>query len=102
MTEQERLVLVEAWLPDARLWVRRSSDKFDDELRQTLGACVLGLWGAGVRKIFAEDPLLKQAAKLYVKGNFGYDEQSEKWNAAYEHLKASLSLSDDYRGSANG
>ena len=40
--------------------------------------------------------LIQQAVKLYLKAHFGYDDQPEKWEAAYERLKAALSLSSDY------
>ena len=88
-------------LPDARKWVRRSSAKLDDEIRQTIAACVLDMRNAGIIKIAVDDPLIQQAAKLYLKAQFGYDDKSEKWMAAYEHLKAALSLSSEYTSPAS-
>lgn len=85
-----------AILPEARLWLRKTSESLDAEITQTVAACMLDLSGVGVKKIKAKDPLIRQAAKLYLKGEFGYGDKPEKWATAYEHLKAALSLSGDY------
>lgn len=96
MTINAAIAIAEILLPEARRWVRRSSDNLDEEIRQTTAACILDLKNAGVVNFDAEDPLLQQAAKLYLKAQFGFNEDSAKWEAAYEHLKAALSLSSDY------
>ena len=44
----------------------------------------------------AGDPLITRAIVLYAKANFGYSEDSEKYRAAYDYLKCSLSLAGDY------
>jgi hypothetical protein len=80
----------------AKLWLRISSDKLDDELTQTIEACKLDLSNSGVRKLDTSDALIKQAVKLYCKAQFGYDGGSDEFSKAYEHLKAALSLSGDY------
>lgn len=96
MTAMEAITMAERLLPAARLWVRKSKTNLDDEIRQTVAACFMDLKNAGVVNFNAEDPLLQQAAKLYTKAHFGYDDDPAKWEAAYEHLKAALSLSGDY------
>lgn len=85
-----------AMLPEARLWLRKSTESLDAEITQTVAACMLDLSTAGVKKIKAKDPLIRQASKLYLKSQFGYGEKPERWAAAYEHLKAALSLSGEY------
>lgn len=96
MTAKEAMTLAEDLLVPAKAWVRKTLPNFDDEVRQTVAACFLDLQNAGVVNFSAADPLLQQAAKLYTKAHFGYDSESEKWEQAYEHLKAALSLSSDY------
>ena len=96
MTIKVAMAIAEVLLPDARLWVRKSSDNLDNEIIQTTAACMLDLKNAGVVNFKSEDPILQQAAKLYLKAQFGFSEDSAKWEAAYEHLKAALSLSSDY------
>ena len=96
MTAQDALAIGAKLLPDARKWVRRSTSTLDDEIKQTVAACMLDMKGAGIVNIDSEDPLIQQAAKLYLKAHFGYDDTPEKWEQAYERLKASLSLNSSY------
>ena len=88
--------LAEKLLPEARKWIRRSVSNLDTEIQQTVAACLLDLKNVGVVNFREDDPLLQQAVKLYLKAQFGYDDKSEKWEEAYEHLKALLSLSGEY------
>ena len=88
--------LAEKLLPEAKKWIRKSVSNLDTEIQQTVAACMLDLKNAGVANFREDDPLLQQAAKLYLKAHFGYDDKSEKWEAAYERLKAALSLSGEY------
>ena len=88
--------IAEKLLPDAKLWIRKTSASLDAEVKQTTAACLLDLKNVGVVNVKVNDPLIQQAAKLYLKAQLGYDDKSEKWEAAYEHLKAALSLCSDY------
>ena len=56
-------------LPEAKLWLRRSTDSLVREVVQTVAACLMDLGVVGVKNIDAEDPLIQQAAKLYLKAN---------------------------------
>lgn len=96
MTICEAKNLAEKLLPDARKWIRKSASNLDAEIQQTVAACMLDLKNAGIVVFRDGDPLLQQAAKLYLKAQFGFNEDSAKWEIAYEHLKAALSLSSDY------
>jgi len=96
MTIVQATEFAAALLPEARTWLRRSSGNLDEEIRQTAAAAYLDMRNVGIARLSAEDPLIKQAVKLYLKAHFGYDDQPEKWEAAYERLKAALSLSSDY------
>ena len=101
MTIQVAYQIAEELLPDAKVWIRKTVSNLDGEVKQTVAACMPDLKNAGIVNFNAKDPLLQQAAKLYLKAQFGYDDKSEKWEAAYEHLKAALSLSSDYTEAAN-
>lgn len=83
-------------LPEAKLWLRRSTDSLDSEVEQTVAACLMDLGVVGVKNINAEDPLIQQAAKLYLKANFGYDDNAERWQLFYNRLKDFLSSSSAY------
>lgn len=83
-----------------KLWIRGLSigSVLDEEIWQDVLACCADLKIAGVVKTDLDDPLIQQAVKLYCKAHFGYEEESEKFQQAYDALKASLSLSGDYNG----
>ena len=86
--------------------LRVKTAAFDDEIQDRIDSCK-GDWrfcGVNVREdapaegkeAAAGDPLITRAIVLYAKANFGYSEDSEKYRAAYDYLKCSLSLAGDY------
>lgn len=88
-------------LSPVKQWLRIVTDALDDELIQTIKACELDLINGGVAKVESSDPVVQQAVKLYCKAMFGYESESEKFAAAYEHLKAALALSGIYNKEAD-
>lgn len=79
------------------LRIRRDNTAFDDEVADLIAACKADLRKHGVVKISESDPLIKQAVKLYCKGNFGYGgDDAERFQKSYESLANSLSLCGDY------
>lgn len=85
-----------ALVTEAKKWLRISASSEDDEIGQTINACLADLSNAGVIKIDTSDALIRQAIKLYLKSQYGYDADAEKFSKSYEFLKSSLSLSGDY------
>ena len=85
------LDLVKQWLR-----IRSDNTAFDAELRGLIDACKQDLRRRGV-KAADNDPLIKQAVKLYCKANFGYGgSDAERFQKSYESLANSLSLCGDY------
>ncbi len=86
--------------------LRVKTAAFDDEIQDLIDACKADLRLVGVnvpedtpaegKEDAAGDPLITRAIVLYAKANFGYSEDSEKYRAAYDYLKCSLSLAGDY------
>lgn len=76
--------------------VRVKSQASEEEVKDLVGACKEDLKIAGVYVTDENDPLCKQAIKLYCKANYGYDKDSERFRAAYETLRDSMALSGDY------
>ena len=86
--------------------LRVKTAAFDDEIQDLIDACKADLRLVGVnvpedtpaegKEAAAGDPLSTRAIVLYAKANFGYSEDSEKYRAAYDYLKCSLSLAGDY------
>lgn len=79
----------------AKLWMRISTDAMDEEIGQTMEACLLDLHNAGVNVPKMTSPLVLQAVKLYCKAQFGFGDENDKFARAYEYLKCSLALSND-------
>lgn len=82
-------------IADAKLWLRISTDAMDEEIGQTMDACLLDLHNAGVDAPQMASPLVQQAVKLYCKAQFGFGDDNDKFARAYECLKCSLALSGD-------
>lgn len=79
-----------------KLALRISSTAFDDEITSIIEACKADLMIAGVQKTDEVDPLIQRAVTLYAKANFGYSDDSEKYQRSYDMLKCSLCLAGDY------
>ena len=79
---------------------------FDEELQDCIAAAIADLRKVGIvvtetqeegsATVDVDDPLIIRAIILYVKSEFGYSEDSEKYRTAYDYLKCSLALDDDY------
>ena len=86
----------DALVVSARGWLRITTETRDEEIRQVIDACLIDLSNAGVVSLDTDDAAVQQCLKLYLKSQFGYDANAEKFNEAYEHLKKALALSGDY------
>lgn len=83
----------------ARMWVLRNKNNtaFDDELTDLIAACKADLRKHGVVKISDDDPLIKQAVKLYCKAFIAFLVAFGIAAAVPEiTLAVSLSLCGDY------
>lgn len=65
------------------------------EVTDLIKAAAVDLNRQGVKTVELEEPLTKQAVKLYVKSHYGYDDGG-RFLTAYEALSAAMSLSGDY------
>lgn len=84
------------WVEEIKGDLRAKSSGADEEIKGLIGACLKDLEIAGVYVTDAEDPLVKQAVKLYCKGNYGYDDDTERFREAYAALKDAMALCGDY------
>lgn len=86
-----------ALIDDIKLSLRIKNTAYDMEIQDLIDACKIDLNIAGVQEVDETEPLTAQAIKLYCKGNFGYDENSEKFQQAYGSLKIVMALASDYK-----
>ena len=91
-------------LTKAKEVLRLSSNVTDTEVTDLIYSAIYDLRRVGIivpdevtpSYMGAVDPLLERAILLYCKANYGYNDDSEKFRAAYEHLQIALSLSQEY------
>lgn len=83
----------------AKSALRIKSNAYDEEIKDLIDACEKDLLLVGIASshIKEDDALIKRAVVTYVKANFGFNEDSEKYLNAYLMIKMHLSLSGDYK-----
>ena len=90
----------ELYIIPFRKAVRITSNKFDDEISDLIGAARTDLLLGGIllSKVCDEkDFLIKRAIMSYVKSEFGLDNaDAAKYRESYDMLKRHLMLSDEY------
>ena len=90
-----------ALLDDVKAALRVDGDDHDGELSDLIAAAQADLTLSGVDEQKAHDendPLIKRAIIAYVRAHFEWDHpNAERLQAAYDMIKAHLSLSGDYR-----
>lgn len=81
-----------------RAAIRTSSKNKDitEEIEDCIAACKKDLQDVGVKRLDETDPLIIRAITLYVKAEFGFNENAEKFHNSYESLKTHLSMSSEY------
>lgn len=74
--------------------------QLDSDIQINIDACKLDLGLAGVSNVSEDDALIQMAIKMYCRAVLNMNDNSEKYQKAYDKLKDALSLSGDY-GSVN-
>lgn len=87
-------------LEKIKLSMRISHAMLDTDITNNIAACMLDLRRVGVHanvaKDSSKDALLNKAAELYCKWQYDYNAKGEQYKQAYENLRDSLSLCEDY------
>ncbi|SJZ60661.1 hypothetical protein [Anaerorhabdus furcosa] len=76
----------------------RSSSKNTDileEIKDVVDECLEELKRKGV-VVSLDDPLILKACKAYAKANYGFEEDSDKYQISYESIIKDLLLSTSY------
>lgn len=86
-----------ALIDDIRDQLRITSVDFDDEINSLIATCKKDLEIAGIYNVDESDPMIINAATLYCKANFGYDNpEAERFMMTYENIKEKISLASEY------
>ena len=70
----------------------------DEELTLLIEAALKDLSRQGAVLIDPDDPLVKLAVKHYCRAHYGYDDNTERFQEAYESLSAGIALDYEYKG----
>lgn len=80
--------------------LRISHSKLDEDIKDNIEACRLDLKRVGI-DVNKSDVLLEKAIKLYIRWQYNFENQADRYRNAYESLRNALSLCEDYRNSKN-
>lgn len=80
----------------AALRISSTSDRITEEINDCIAACKKDLQDVGVKRLDETDALIVRAVTLYVKAEFGFNGNAEKFQNSYESLKVHLSMSSEY------
>ena len=91
-------------LNKVKLYLRISHNALDDDLNDTIDACLRDLKIYGVRTSKtddAQDPLILNAVKLYCKAEYTDDpDKAAAYRQRYDALKACLGVAGEYKEAA--
>lgn len=80
----------------AALRISSTSDRITEEINDCIAACKKDLQDVGVKRLDETDALIVRAITLYVKAEFGFNDNADKFHNSYESLKGHLSMSSEY------
>ena len=87
-------------LEKIKLSIRRFHTMLDDDITSNIDACMLDLRRVGISAAIAvstsNDALIIKAAELYCKWQYDFNGKGDQFEKAYNNLRDSLSLCDDY------
>lgn len=83
-------------LEAVKLALRITTDAFDSELNDLIGAALIDLKQAGVSNVDTTDPMIKRAVITFCKLNFGQPDDYDRLKKAYDEQKAQLGMATGY------
>lgn len=80
-----------------KMSIRIKHHKLNEDIGDTIDACLADLKVCGVIKLDEEDPLIYNAVKLYCKSEHSDDPtKAEMYHERYDSLKACLMMAEGY------
>lgn len=83
-------------LQAVKMALRITTNSFDLELEDLIGAAQLDLGIAGVDNTEVDDLLVRRAIITYCRLNFGSPDEYDRLKASYDEQKAQLSMATGY------
>lgn len=85
----------ERLIEELKCFIRAKSQDAEYELIGLVESCKKELELAGVYGDESE-PTYRQAIRLYCKGHYGYDDDTERFQEAFKSLRDAMALSGEY------
>lgn len=93
------MVITAEYLAEMTRAVRvKQTETSDEELTGLIHAALADLSRQGAVLIDPNDALIKMAVKMYCRAHYGYDDNTERFESAYEALSAGIALDYEYKG----
>ena len=83
-------------LNEWKLALRFSHAKLDDDIKANVEACKKDMERVGIVKTKDTDPNIHKLIELYLKWQYNYMAEGDKFKQAYEEMRDGLSLCGDY------
>lgn len=83
-------------LEAVKLALRITTDAFDSELNDLIGAGLIDLTQAGVHNVDTTDPMIRRAVTTFCKLNFGQPDDYDRLKKSYDEQKAQLGMATGY------
>ena len=83
-------------LNEWKLALRFSHAKLDDDIKANVEACKKDMERVGIVKTNDTDPIIHKLVELWLKWQYNYMAEGEKFKKAYEEMRDGLSLCGDY------
>ena len=84
-------------LEKVKIDLRISHSKLDDDILDNIKACNLDLKRVGIDPDNS-DELVEKAIKLFLRWQYNFENQADRYMRAYQALRNSMSLCKEYRG----
>ncbi len=81
--------------------LRISHSKLDEDIASNIEACFYDLIRLGVYPN-KNIPLTEKAVKLYIRWQYNFEGEADRYRVAYENLRDAMSLCSDYRKEREG
>lgn len=80
-------------LEQAKLCIRQTNDKLDEEIQSTVDSALLDLQSGGMDPA-ADSALVDTAVRLYLRWQYDYCGKGDQYEKAYDDLKKILTLAE--------
>nr|WP_294682472.1 DNA-packaging protein [uncultured Anaerotignum sp.] len=76
--------------------LRITHDKLDEEIRFNIDVCKKDLNRVGIVRIDDTDPIIRKVTELYLKWQYDFMGEGERYEKAYKGMRNGLSLCGEY------